>query len=152
MSTNKTVFNPRGITPSLPTLTVREIKIPPKPIFDSDFLQETETYPKLEQQVVLHCRFEHGVFYSPEIRIWPSTFLKPRYSTEVSRLLHAFNISFYPEWKKIQAGKTHEFTLIFEGLPKGCTSFDLVEEIPEPGGFYIQDITRNLSDVYHIEV
>jgi hypothetical protein len=38
------------------------------------------------------------------------------------------------------------------GLPKKCTVFDLIEEIPEPGGFYIPNIQRNNSDVYHLEI
>jgi len=40
-----------------------------------------------------------------------------------------------------------KFTLIFEGLDKPRKHFDLVEDIPEPGGFIIK---RNKSDVYDI--
>jgi len=28
----------------------------------------------------------------------------------------------------------------------------MVEEIPEPGGFYIPNIQRNNLDVYHLEI
>jgi hypothetical protein len=30
--------------------------------------------------------------------------------------------------------------------------FDLVEEIPQPGGFVIKNIRRNETDVYHIDI
>lgn len=149
MSTYKSIPNLKGI---LPTLSVRELESLPKPVLDPDFLEKTEAYPHLEQQVVVHCRFRHSVFYFPQVRIWPSTFLIPKDSSSTSRLLQTFNISFYPEWTEIKPHKIHEFTLIFEGLPKDCTAFDLVEEIPEPGGFYVVGIARNPSDVYHIEL
>ena len=44
------------------------------------------------------------------------------------------------------------FTLVFSGLPKECESFDLKEEIPEEGGFFVKNIRRNNSDVYRIKI
>jgi hypothetical protein len=42
--------------------------------------------------------------------------------------------------------------LIFAGLSKAVKVFDLVEEIPQPGGFVIKNIRRNETDVYHIDI
>ena len=49
-------------------------------------------------------------------------------------------------------GQTINFTLIFSGLPKHCKLFDMVENIPEPGGFVFENIVRNNSDVYLLEI
>ena len=69
----------------------------------------------------------------------------------------------YARWKKgqhpteegikayIEEGSTLHFTLIFNGLPKACRSFDLVELIPQAGGFEYRKINRNKSDVYHLD-
>jgi hypothetical protein len=45
-------------------------------------------------------------------------------------------------------GKSFRFTLIFSGLSKSCEFFDLLEDIPEAGGFFIQNIKRNKDDIY----
>jgi len=135
-----------------PNLTLRELEIQTKPKLDPDLLQQAQSYPEVEQQVILHCRHHPGIFFPYQVRIWPSTYLKAKDSSHVARLIHAFNISYYPEWMSISHLKPHEFTLIFEGLPKDCLVFDLVEDIPEPAGFYVGSISRNSSDVYHVEV
>jgi hypothetical protein len=80
-------------------------------------------------------------------RIWPGTFLIERESGRRAKLLTAFNISFAPLWT-YNDGKG--FTLIFDGLSKGCAAFDLKEIIPEEGGFEMLGIVRNNSDVYHV--
>ena len=66
------------------------------------------------------------------------------------KLLQAYNISSFPIWKMVNSG--HRFTLIFEGLDKSCKIFDLLEDIPEPGGFNIKNITRNTTDVYWLGI
>lgn len=86
------------------------------------------------------------------IRIWKTTFLIDRSSGSRSKLLHAENISMAPTWTQIPDGARYSFLLIFSGLPKSCKQFDLLEEISEPGGFFIRDISRNDTDVYHIDV
>ena len=86
------------------------------------------------------------------IRIWKTTFLVDSDSATRSKLVHAENISLAPVWTQIPNGGVYAFLLIFSGLPKSCKQFDLVEEIPEPGGFFIQNISRNETDVYHIDV
>jgi hypothetical protein len=119
---------------------------------DPGLLEQAKTYPNLEQQVIVHCEFNPGYFLGPRLRIWPTTYLIPKGGTTKSKLLQAEHISFYPEWTLIERFTLHRFSLIFEGLPKDCTTFDLVEEIPEPGGFVLHDITRLPSDIYTISL
>ena len=102
-----------------------------------------------ESQVTIHLHLNFVEFST--IRIWKSTFLVPHNTGDKVNLVHAENISLYPEWTFCRTGETI-CTLIFKGLPKDCTVFDMVEEIPEPGGFYIPNIQRNNSDVYHLEI
>lgn len=102
-----------------------------------------------ESQVIVHCYFPESPFGS-KIRIWPSTFLLDQDSEHRSSLLVAENISFMPTWTYILPLKPHRFTLIFSGLSKECTRFNLVEEIPEPGAFIVNNIQRNREDVYHL--
>ena len=84
------------------------------------------------------------------IRIWPTTFLKDTQSNHTSKLIEVYNVTKYPTWSILPAGK--EFTLVFDGLPIKCTSFHLVEEIPEPYGMCFRNIGRNSSDVYQIKI
>jgi hypothetical protein len=42
--------------------------------------------------------------------------------------------------------------LIFGALPKKCHVFQLIEEIPEEGGFTVRNIIRNKTDVYEVDV
>lgn len=109
-------------------------------------------YPLIEQQTVVHCMVPHNGYLEPKIRIWRSTFLTPRGSSKNCKLLGAYNISYYPDWTKLPPFSTYWFTLIFEGLPKGCTYFDLEEKIPEQGAFYVPNIIRTASDIYYVEV
>ncbi len=116
---------------------------------------ETKKEPALkadpESQVVIHCLYKN---YWPNgcVRIWKSTFLFDKDSTHVSKLVASKNITVYPEWTPLEAGEELKFTLIFSGLPRSCKSFDLVEKIPQPSGFFFPNITRNKTDVYHIEL
>ncbi len=86
------------------------------------------------------------------IRIWRSTFLVDRASGSRSQLIHAENISYAPMWTMIPKKGEFSFLLIFSALPKGCTVFDLLEDIPQTGGFFIQGIQRNQLDVYHVDI
>jgi hypothetical protein len=104
---------------------------------------EVKTLESEERQTIVHCSC--GDDYA--FRIWPSTFLIEHGTGKRAKLLTAFNISFAPEWT-LNDGKG--FTLIFSGLSKGCTRFDLKEIIPEAGGFEVFDIPRNTMDVYHV--
>jgi hypothetical protein len=137
-----------------PIASDQPIPAPPlrKVSLDPDLLEQAQAYPFLEQQVIVHCEFNPGIFWGPRLRIWPTTYLIPKGGTSKSKLIHAEHISFYPEWTPIKRLQVHRFTLIFEGLPQDCTTFDLVEEIPEPGGFEVHDITRLPSDIYTISL
>jgi len=111
------------------------------------FAIETEE----ESQVIVHCSYT-STGTGDLIRIWPTTFLLPQNSSYKCQLLHTENITLFPVWTEIPFGKTHTFTLIFQGLPRDCVLFDLVEEIGQPGAFIIKNIRRNQMDVYHVEI
>src|SRR5438270_13103635 len=95
--------------------------------------EEIKTLESEERQTIVHCTCSDDYAY----RIWPSTFLIEHGSDKRAKLITAFNISFAPQWT-LNDGKG--FTLIFEGLSKGCTKFDLKEIIPQDGGFEVLGI------------
>jgi hypothetical protein len=123
-----------------------------KPVTERDEKTRFQLYPQFEEQgiVIVHCRYSTRLGCG--IRIWSSTFLIDRVSGSKSRLLHAFNISFAPVWTIVPPDTSGTFTLIFESLPKRCAVFDLIEEIPEAGGFEVFNIERNGSDVYSVNI
>lgn len=86
------------------------------------------------------------------LRIWPSTFLIPSDSSRESRLVYWRNIATAPNWTVVPKGEGFTFLLVFESLPKGCAVFDLVERIPQEGGFVIRGIQRNETDVYRVSL
>ena len=112
---------------------------------------ETKTLVEPESQVVVHCTVR-GMPFLASIRVWPSTFLVDPSSKHQSKLVHAENIVYVPQWQPIPQSGVARFTLIFSGLPKGCTHFNFVEIINEPGGWLVKDIKRNAQDVYSIEL
>lgn len=103
-----------------------------------------------EGTVIVHCSFT--ATFEIGIRIWNSTFLIDKKSGNRSRMLHALDITIAPEWMLVPEGSTARFTLIFAPLPKSCEFFDLLEDIPESGGFFIQNIKREKTDVYHVNI
>jgi len=110
---------------------------------DSDVLEDSYVY--------VHCQFPipaPGML----IRIWKTTVLKDCHSSAQSQLIHAENISYAPQWTLIPDTGMYTFLLIFSALPKTCTLFDLVEDIPQPGGFLVKSIARNKTDVYRINI
>jgi hypothetical protein len=121
-------------------------KVKPQIKIDAETL--TQLKVQEEQQVIIHGNVTH--FRNGSIRIWQSTFLIPRGSTEHCKLIHAENIAIYPAWSFLGESGKRNFTLIFEGLPADCTVFDLIEVIPESGGFEVRNITRNEQDVYAV--
>jgi len=124
MNRNKRISN------SEQTLTAEEVK------------QELLILPETEAQVIVHCAVNDDL---NAVRIWPTTYLICAHTGAKSKLIDALNISFYPDWCI-----TPSFTLLFESLPKDCKLFHLVEEIPEQGGFEVNNISRNNSDVYRV--
>lgn len=97
-----------------------------------------------EGQVTIHMRTRLG----GGVRIWPSVRLRCRSTGIESKFLHAVGLSPFPTWTRVEPGGA--YTLLFEPLPSDCQSFDLVEEIPQPGGLVVRDIARNGKDVYRL--
>ena len=112
---------------------------------------EIATMSNEEKQVIVHCSI-YAMDYGDAARIWKSTFLIDKATGERYELLFAEGISYAPQWTLIPINKPLEFTLIFKGLPKNCTMFDMVEIIPEAGGFEVLNINRNKSDVYYVTI
>ena len=122
----------------------------PKSIISPGLLAELATMTKEQGQVIVHCiqKSSHPTY----IRIWPSTYLYDHHSDHRSELVHAENISYYPEWKEIGAGE-YAFTLIFSGLTNTCLVFDLLEHCDnQAGAFRVNNITRNDRDVYYVQL
>lgn len=107
--------------------------------------EKVETLVDAERQTIVHCTCGDTYAY----RVWPSTYLIERGIGKRAKLITAYNISFAPQWT-INDGKG--FTLIFEGLSKECAVFDLMEIIPQAGGFEVKGIVRNNSDVYTVNL
>ena len=123
--------------------TVIEEKIEIAP----ELLQQCKTLE--EKQVIVHCTVT-GIPNYNTVRVWPTIYLIPKEFDRKSKLLHHFNIALYPDSQLIGATGKHHFTLIFEGLPYGCTYFDILEIIPETGAFEARHIARNESDTYQV--
>lgn len=129
----------------------RELPAIVKPGVNVEVFTRIDALTLEDSFVYVHCYFRNK-WENMLIRIWKTTYLVDSLSGTRSKLLHAENISIAPVWTRIPDGQQYSFLLIFSGLPKSCKQFDLVEEIPEPGGFFIQNISRNEKDVYHIDV
>ena len=110
-----------------------------------------ETVVLEESHVYVHCYF-NSTTDNLLVRIWKSTFLIDRNSSHRSKLVHIENISYAPQWTPVPPNVLYQFLLIFESLPKGCEVFDLLEDIPQPGGFFVSGIMRNKKDVYHVHI
>jgi hypothetical protein len=122
----------------------------PKVSISPEILKELKAQIHEQGQVVVHCIQE--VTAPMLIRIWPTTFLYDHHSAHKSDLVHAENICYFPQWKAIDYGE-NSFTLIFSGLPKSCTVFDLIEHCDnESGAFKVLSITRTDSDVYYVRI
>ncbi len=123
-----------------------------KPIISEELLEYLKTKTEEEKQVIVHCCFPATAFVGSLIRVWQSTFLIDDENLHRSKLIHAENISIFPYWTEVPPFKDYWFTLIFSGLPKECKFFDLKEIIPEEGGFWVQRIKRNKTDVYRVKI
>jgi len=123
----------------------------PRPNVGTEVLASIEPNTLEDSFVYVHCHF-HNTSQEMLIRIWRSTFLIDRDSGVRSPLLHAENITIAPLWTMVPDNQDFSFLLIFSALPKSCTLFELLEDIPQTGGFHIQNIARNQKDVYHISI
>lgn len=116
-----------------------------KPVFKPKIAFEAEAAMLEERATIVHCT----VIFDSAIRIWKTTYLIQEDGIR-KQLLYAYHIPEYPNWAIVPGG--HVFTLVFEGLDKGCVLFDLLEDIPVPEGFHIVGIRRNRQDVYRVDV
>jgi len=130
------------------------IEVPPvkaKPEIDTDVLAAISTEFQEDSFIYVHCYFDN-LGEDMLIRIWRSTFLVDLNSSVRAKLMHVENISMAPQWTIIPGGVMYHFLLIFSSLPKSCQTFDLIEDIPQPGGFLVKNIPRNNKDVYHVDI
>lgn len=120
-----------------------------KPTVETSVKEAIQNQVNLEQQVIVHGIYTATIF-GDGIRIWPTTFLCDQHSAHKSKLIYTDGITNYPTWTLLAPGEKINFVLVFSGLPKSCTVFDLKEIIPQPDGFEIKNIRRNKTDVYHV--
>jgi hypothetical protein len=104
-----------------------------------------------ERQVILHS-YHFSVGFFDRIRIHPNTCLIDLDTSYRSPMLQNFNISLAPDWTWMELGRRFEFTLVFAGLPKDCTRFDMLEDVPDTGRLHIRNIQRSKSDVYYLRM
>jgi len=121
----------------------------PAPKTDVEVDVETKVDVNQESHVYVHCYVDQMV---GAVRVWKTTYLIDNGSGHRSKLVHAENISYAPQWTLIPGSGRFRFLLIFDALPRACSSFDLFEDIPQAGGFHIEGILRNKSDVYHVDI
>lgn len=132
------------------TSTEQEVTLVPTVKIDPQLKNEVLAHVQEEKVVIVHCSYDSPI--DSGIRIWNTTVLIDKASGDRSTMHHAENISIAPTWTLVPAGRRYRFTLIFAPLPKSCEFFDLFEDIPESGGFHIQNIKRKKSDVYHVKI
>ena len=130
---------------------VDEPPVKAKPAIDLDELFEVHPELQTDSHIYVHCHFNTSMD-EVLIRIWLTTFLVDQNSSARAKLVHVENITYAPHWTLVPPNYNYSFLLIFESLPKSCVIFDLIEEIPQPGGFVINSISRNKRDVYHIDL
>ncbi len=129
--------------------TIVEPKV--KPVVETDVLSQIDPKSLEDSHVYVHCYYKNEV-NEMLIRVWRSTYLVDRTSGVRSELIHAENISYAPQWTIISGKMTYSFLLIFSALPQDCVLFDLHEDFPQAGGFFISGIKRNALDVYHVDI
>ncbi|MEO5890059.1 MAG: hypothetical protein ABIQ31_07390, partial [Ferruginibacter sp.] len=114
-----------------------------------------EAVKELVDQQTEECTIVHCRYFTNEptgVRVWPSTFLVEDKGHRC-KLIKNFNISIMPEWTyHFIANRFIRFTLVFEALSRECQYFHLLEDIPQPYGFYSNMVTKNNSGVYTVEV
>ena len=103
-----------------------------------------------ESQVTIKCSYTSHKYVNA-IRVWKTTFLYPKNSSNRSKLIHSEGISLFPVWTQLRIRQTINFTLIFSALPKDCSHFDLIELTDNSNGFSALNIARNNTDVYFID-
>lgn len=123
--------------------------VSPSVELDQSILLSLQHHKEVRGQVTVHVNYTTPMWQDSMIRIWPTTYLVAHQIDHRSKILNAINITWYPVYMPL-SGPVTQFTLIFEGLPKNCSSFDLIEETDQRDGFEYRNIQRNQSDVYSI--
>lgn len=136
-----------------PNVEPKEIKPlkEPKIKIAKELREQIAPQTDYESQVIVHIGFR-AFGDVQRLRIWNNTFLKCRQTNTKSKMLFSDNIAKYPNWTIVEPGTHFSFTLIFEKLPKACLTFDLIEDIPEAGGFFIKGIERNNLNIYNLRL
>ena len=122
---------------------------PPKIEISADILNALQEFTCEESQVVIHCIYNSCSRPGMRIRVQPSTYLYDENSSHRSELVHVENIVLAPKWQNVSESGEAYFSLVFSGLPKSCTVFDLIE-VNEACPFRATGIARNEEDVYFI--
>jgi len=118
----------------------------PEVIIDTKLKEKCKTVE--EKQVIVHITIQPNLIKFA-IRISLDTCLIPHNGGASSKLIAAYNITYFPEWHFVDAWRYYKFTLIFQGLPSGYKSFDLIENI-SPNPFEFRNIPKNETGVYHL--
>lgn len=119
-------------------MNTETIKSEPKIELDSAY------QVKEEKQIMVRSWYPFGT----GLRIWSTTYLICNQTGKRAKLLYTENVGKYPHWKWLNANE--RFLMVFEALPDECVSFDLFEDIPEPGEFHTKGIRRNKLGVYDV--
>ena len=102
-----------------------------------------------KKYTIVHCRVLSG---GGPVRIWKTTRLEDIRGGRAA-LIFAMGVSVYPHWSLIERADGYSyFTLIFEALPTEKAPFILLEDIPEPSGFFSPQLLRKNSEVYNTEL
>jgi len=122
----------------------------PSAIIDPDLLNQLHKLTQEEGQVIIHCCSTASTQSDLQVRIQKTTFLFDLDSDHQSELIYADNITIAPEWSIVPKGKQCAYSLIFSGLPKSCSRFDLLELNEPCRAFFTKGIQRNREDVYFL--
>lgn len=125
-----------------------EVLIESKPTIDVELATDVEE----EGQVIVHCSMFNSMNEPMGVRVWKETYLICNQTGAKRQLIKAINIVYQPQWELVFPGKTKRWTMLFERLPKSCTSFTFKEIINQPGAFLVSDIDRNRRDVYRVKL
>lgn len=102
-----------------------------------------------KKHTIVHCKVQS---YGGPVRVWKTTRLEDIRGGRAA-LLFALGVSVYPNWSYIERADGYSyFTLIFEALPAEKAPFILLEDIPEPSGFFSPQLLRQNSEVYNTEL
>ena len=130
---------------SVKTLDKKKTAIVPESLIESAKMTETEG----QIMVFIHRKGQSSGWAE---RIWPCIELRSQTTDERAKLVHMEGLLPFPQWTFVEAGQQFSYCMLFERLGKNATRFDIVEEIPASGGFFLPNVARNRSDVYHFQL